>query len=179
MKLTQKYLREALHYSPSTGVFTWLVRPKGHFDTLKGWTISTGKTAGRVAGSANTARLQLTVKLDGQQYQLHRLAFLYMEGEMPLEGVDHIDHNRQNNKWSNLRNADQALNNKNASRRKDNKSGCVGVHWAGDKHVWVAQINVDKVRTYLGQFEDFFEAVCARKSAEIRYGYHPNHGRVK
>ena len=29
---------------------------------------------------------------------------------------------------------------------------------------------------YLGESADFFESVCRRKSAEIKYGYHANHG---
>ena len=26
------------------------------------------------------------------------------------------------------------------------------------------------------QFKDWFEAVCAKKSAEVKYNFHPNHG---
>jgi hypothetical protein len=28
----------------------------------------------------------------------------------------------------------------------------------------------------IGYFDDMFEAICVRKSAELRYNYHPNHG---
>ena len=44
---------------------------------------------------------------------------------------------------------------------------------------WRAKIATQKNRyTHLGVFSDFFEAVCCRKSAENKHGYHKNHGKT-
>jgi len=45
-----------------------------------------------------------------------------------------------------------------------------------DAKKWGARIETLDKRLNLGCFEDFFEAICVRKSAEIRYNYHENHG---
>lgn len=42
---------------------------------------------------------------------------------------------------------------------------------------WVAYIKLKGKEKHLGYFCHFFDAVCARKSAEDRYGFHTNHGR--
>uniref|UniRef100_A0AB39C382 HNH endonuclease n=1 Tax=Salmonella phage vB_SE126_1P TaxID=3236703 RepID=A0AB39C382_9VIRU len=41
---------------------------------------------------------------------------------------------------------------------------------------WVAKIKVDRRKIHLGQFDNFDEAVAARKDAEAAYGFHENHG---
>ncbi len=48
--------------------------------------------------------------------------------------------------------------------RKDNSSGCTGVR--KQKGKWIAQINFQKVKYYLGSFETKEEAIRVRKKAE-------------
>jgi len=43
---------------------------------------------------------------------------------------------------------------------------------------WRASISVANRQRYLGTFDYLAEAVEARKAAEVKYGFHPNHGRV-
>ena len=67
-------------------------------------------------------------------------------------------------------------NARNKRRSSRNKTGITGVCWKGRTGNWEAYISSRDGRRNLGSFHDFFEACCARKSAEIRNGYHPNHG---
>ena len=160
--LTQARLKEQLHYDPETGIFTWLVSS------------SPRVKIGDISGSLN-GEGYLINQVNGRMYVTHRLAFLYMTGDIP-EQVDHENHIRHDNRWANLRAATNKINQQNASIRKDNKSGFTGVNWHKSIEKWVAYINVDNVRIHLGCFSDVNDAIAARKSANIKYGFHPNHG---
>ena len=87
LSLTQ--LRELLHYDPETGVFTWAkARPRC-----------------RVGGRAGTlyTRGYRYIWFAGGRFLEHRLAWFYMTGEWPTGEIDHIDRDRSNNRFSNLR----------------------------------------------------------------------------
>ena len=84
--LTQKRLREVLHYEPTTGIFTWT---RGH-------------KKGQVAGTKHDDRGFLKVSIDSERHLLHRLAWLWVTGLTPPWSVGHIDGNHANNRWSNL-----------------------------------------------------------------------------
>lgn len=161
-------LKELVHYDPDTGVFLW------REDKTNG--IKAGDEAGGYTG-----RGYRTIRIDRELCFSHRLAFLYMTGELPTDGVDHINGVKDDNRWENLRHACQKVNNKNTKQRKDNKSGVTGVHWHKRDEVWTASIGVGTgghVR-HLGSFKDLDEAVATRQAAEKKFGYHTNHGRVE
>ena len=160
MELTQSYLKSVLHYCPDTGVFTRLA--------------GQGARCGSIAGSLKRGYYRMMIK--GRVYTLHRLAFLYMTGDWPKQGVDHINGNPLDNRWENLRDVSQSENMRNASRSKRNASGVVGVAWDKEARKWRASIYHGKT-IHLGRHDDFFEAGCARKSAEVAHGFHPNHGK--
>lgn len=52
---------------------------------------------------------------------------------------------------------------------KDNSSGIVGVYLEKQTSLWKAYIRVMHKQITLGRYANFFEACCARKSAEIKY----------
>lgn len=119
-------------------------------------------------------------KLFGKMFLAHRLIWLYMTGEHPVGEIDHIDGNRTNNSWINLRCVDAFENSRNQGERKDNTSGCRGVSYRKSgrgNNRWVARISHKGQRILLGYFADFNEAVKVRKQAEIDYGYHKNHAK--
>jgi hypothetical protein len=160
--IDQKRLKELLHYDPETGHFTWKV--------------SRGRANARgVAGYSDTNGYVL-IKIDGKNYSAHRLAFLYIEGAFPQCEVDHINHDRADNRWANLRPVTRDQNMRNIPRYKNNTSGITGVRWIVEMQKWRAQISVNGKYHHLGLFEDFNEAVERRKLAEKEHGFHPNHG---
>jgi len=117
------------------------------------------------------------VRVDGKQYQEHRLVWLYYYGEFPPEQIDHINGVKSDNRLENLRAVSNAENGKNQHRPRNNTSGIMGVCWHSREKCYHAGIQVRGKRTHLGNFDNFFDACCARKSAELIHNYHPNHGR--
>ena len=164
--ITQERLKELLHYDPLTGVFTRLVATSN--------SVKVGDVAGNI--SAGGYRV---IGVCGKQYLAHRLAWLYMKGDMPKDQVDHINGVRVDNSWANLRGATDLTNQKNTSISKNNKSGVVGVSWSKTNNKWRAIIWDNKKKIHLGYFKDIADAALERLEAENEYGYHKNHGRNK
>ena len=92
--------------------------------------------------------------------------------------MDHINGNPTDNRLVNLRAATQSTNMRNRRISKNNTSGFHGVYWDKVKNTWRVQIQVDGKHKYLGRHKELDDAVRARKQAEVKYGYHENHGRV-
>ena len=83
--------------------------------------------------------------------------------------VDHINHNKLDNRKENLRICTQKQNMRNQSIRKDNKSGYTGVYFVENKNKWVAQIRINGKTKHLGYYNEMKNAIKARKEAEIKY----------
>jgi len=163
--LTQEYLKSILSYDPDTGVFTNLVnrRPKAKAGEEAGCVTSNGYRIIKIAGVINCA---------------HRLVFLYMDGEFPPEQVDHINGNRSDNRRLNLRKVSNRENQRNKSAHPRNTSGFTGVFLHKSASKWVAAIKVDYKTIHLGFFTEKSDAIAARQAANIKYGFHPNHGKL-
>lgn len=114
----------------------------------------------------------------GEKYKLHRLVWLLNYKEWPNGQIDHINRNKSDNSIGNLRIVSNAENCKNQRKPKNNVSGQVGVSWASSCNKWMSNITVNRKRIYLGVFNELYCAVTARKKAEIKYKFHPNHGRL-
>ena len=83
--------------------------------------------------------------------------------------VDHINHNKLDNRISNLRICTSQQNNMNTSKRSDNSSGVTGVYWDKQNNKWIASIQVNGKQIHLGYFKTKEGAVEARRQAEIEY----------
>jgi hypothetical protein len=155
-------------YGPLTGCLYWAVAPKQRPDLL-----------GDLAGSLHTQSGYIKLKVAGKSFMAHRWIYEYMTGAVIPKGmfIDHINGNRSDNRWENLRMVDRTGNARNVARYSNNTSGITGVSWFKHCQRWCANIRVDKALINLGYFPDFFEACCARKAAELIHGFHINHGR--
>lgn len=161
--VTQKRLKELFNYDPITGDFTRLVRTARR--------VQIGDIAGHRRSDG-----YLIIIIDYRYYLAHRLAFLYMAGKFPTDQADHINHIRHDNRWVNLREATNTTNRRNQSMPCDNTSGVMGVSWYKRDRKWHARIQIKGKTKHLGYFTDIEGAVAARKEAEIKYGFHKNHG---
>lgn len=165
-KITQSELKEAIHYEPETGLFFW--RSNRANNKIK---------IGDIAGSI-TFKGYITISVKNTQYRAHHLAWFYIHGEWPIDRLDHINQIRCDNRILNLREVNNSENLKNKTRYKNNTTGISGVYWHSRDEVWQPKINLDGRQVHLGYFNDFFEACCARKSAEVKFEYHENHGKA-
>ena len=150
-KLTAERLRSLLIYDPATGIFTRRVSRQGFH-------------AGTQAGVIHKASGYVYIGVDRKRYRAHRLAWLYMTGEWPVE-IDHDNTIRSDNRWSNLREATRSQNNANAQRRADNTSGHKGVSWVARVNRWRAYITSHGRQCHLGYFRDYRGAIDARDAA--------------
>tara|TARA_B110000908_G_C10252163_1_gene452768 strand:+ start:1019 stop:1597 length:579 start_codon:yes stop_codon:yes gene_type:complete len=163
--ITQSRLKKVLEYDSESGVFIWKVSHKR---------IRAGKVAGNV--HKNTGYVQITI--DAIWHSAHRLAFLYMTGAFPEKYTDHINGVRHDNRWRNLRPVTSSENSRNKVMSKNNTSGITGVSWEKKAGKWRSLIYFDGQQQFLGYFDHLFEAAAARRSAELKHDYHPNHGRI-
>lgn len=84
------------------------------------------------------------------------------------KNYDHIDRNPLNNRRYNFRQANYADNARNRTIQKNNTSNIIGVNI--DKYgSWIARIQVDGERKYLGCFSNKDDAIKARLNAEVKY----------
>jgi len=167
-KPTQEWLKQILNYDPETGLFVWKVGKGPVKDRI-------GTVAGCVHEN-HSGKKYIRIHIDGKQYSAHRLAWLYMTGKYPEDQVDHEDGNGENNRFSNLCEATNASNAKNRRLRSDNPTGVAGVRFDKQRKRFVAFIKAEGKNKFIGRYKTLEEAAKARKEAQIKYGYHENHG---
>ena len=120
------------------------------------------------------------VSLNHKKVAVHRIAWDInnpLNKVQPYEQIDHLDHNRTNNRPLNLEKKSNADNHKNMSMQKNNKSGIAGVYFNAKEKLWYAQIFLNNSKTHLGCFKCLLDAAAARKSAEKQMDFHKNHGK--
>lgn len=115
-------------------------------------------------------------KVAGVLVLAHRAAWAVAHGAWPDAEIDHVNHNRRDNRLENLRAVSRRQNAMNASLRSDNTSGVVGVTWQPSRGKWAAQIGVKGRVVPLGRYAHLEDAVHARRTAEVAHGFHQNHG---
>lgn len=136
--ITQNRLRELAYYCPETGKFTHL-HSKGR------------KKAGMSAGSLRRDGY-VYVMFDGFRGMAHQFALLYVTGEWPTQEIDHMDGNKANNAFANLRQVSRRANTENKrTAKRTSTTGLLGVVRHRDK--FVAKIVHAGKRTHLGVFE--------------------------
>ena len=170
----------SLDYNPQTGVLVWRERPETMFRNRQAWLSANTRFAGKPITHINSTGY-IALRLNYRQVLAHRIIFLLDTGMNVPTGyeIDHMNGLRTDNRISNLRCVDRTANSQNSAIRCDNTSGVVGVHWQTKARKWNASIKVNGVHVHLGLFADIETATHARKVAEIKYGFHPNHGRAK
>lgn len=139
-------LKEALHYNPETGVFRWISKASHRVKM------------GEQAGWKNTRSGYRYLRLVNRVYAEHELAFLYMQGELPQGKVEHINGDRSDNRFANLRVTPVG------NLAKNNTSGYTGVSWFQPRRKWQAKVQVGGERKHLGYFDDKEEAINVIKA---------------
>lgn len=106
-------IKASVVYYPDSGEFYWVKRGVG--------------IRWKSAAGSLTPNGYLRIRVDCDTYLCHRLAWFYMTGKWPEHYIDHIDGNRSNNRWDNLRQATTSQNHQNKIKRKNTITGLKGV----------------------------------------------------
>ena len=83
--------------------------------------------------------------------------------------VDHIKHNKLDNRKSYLRSIDECKNVINKVPYKNNTSGYTGISFDNKTHKWRSAIKFENKSIHLGLFSNIEDAINARKEAEEKY----------
>jgi hypothetical protein len=150
--LTADQLKEVLHFDPDTGQFTWLKR------TAK--CVHVGDVAGAIDRKG-----YITIGFNRKIYKSHRLAWLYVTGEWPNGLIDHINGNKSDNRFCNLRVVNESGNSQNVRKpNRRNQSGFMGVIRFQNK--WRASITINRKTYCIGDFKTPEEAHAAYLDAK-------------
>lgn len=106
------------------------------------------------------------VSNDKKWRKLHRLILGVEDSNI---FIDHINHNGLDNRKDNLRICTNQQNICNCVIPKNNISGCKGVYWSKDKGKWTVQVTINNKTKYIGRFDNYDDAVNARKEAARKY----------
>lgn len=174
--VSPEILREFLTYDPDTGLLFWKFRDRKWFKDDRFWKTWNSRFTGKQAFTAFDANGYLHGRIFMKAYKAHRVAWCITFGSWPENQIDHIDGVRSNNCITNLRDVTASENRMNMKKPVTNTSGFVGVGFDPNTHRWTAQIQVSGKCKYLGNFRQKKDAMAARKAAEVKYGFHANHG---
>lgn len=173
---TKEILDELLLADFDTGKLYWKERDSKWFKTVRDCNAWNTRFSVKEAFTLLKTNGYLVSSIFNKSYMAHRIIYKMYHGVDP-EYIDHISGVRTDNRIENLRSVTVCENNQNQKIRIDNASGIQGVYWHKRDKNWQAQINTNKERKFLGSFENLEDAIFARKQAELKFGYHPNHGR--
>lgn len=172
-------LRQLLSYDPASGSLTWRSRPQ--------WMFGSGGSGGSEAqmrrwNSTFCGAKALNTDQDGYKrgrvlghyVGAHNVIWAMQTGHWPKAFVDHIDHDRANNKWVNLRSATKQQNMRNTSS-KGGTSQFLGVYKDKRSGLWRAQISYGGKTFKLGLFDLETDAAKAYDLAAVsEFGEYAN-----
>lgn len=154
--LTAERLREVLSYDPETGVFHHLRE-----DVIRRFR--------RLEAGSIDKDGYVIIGVDGAVYRAHRLAWLYVHGQWPAHEIDHINGIPDDNRITNLREADGPRHQQQNQKLRDtNKSGYPGVYWDTTNGRWRAMIRNGGKKLSLGSFTSRHDAGAAYMAAKAK-----------
>lgn len=161
-----EFLRECFDYSLVSGRLYWKERPLEHFKNAHGQHIFNSRYAGLLATGPRNGYLRVTVSWLGKPCRIyaHRLIWALVTGAWPPEVLDHVNLNKANNSWINLRASTQQENLRNCAVRRHNK---VGLKWVKQTPSgrFAARATLDNKSVHFGTFDYPHDAHAAAVAA--------------
>lgn len=160
---------DILDYDPRTGAFTWRPRPVSEFPDEKSGRVWNSRYSGKAAGTKNAAGY-VKIRLGPKSLYAHRLAFFMMTGRWPSL-IDHINGDRSDNRWENLREATPLQNQFNRKANSASTTGLKGVCFHKKNNTYQARIVIDGKIKSLGYFKSKEMAAAAyQREAKVLHG---------
>jgi len=157
-KVTPETLQKVLQYDPETGRLTWKPRLAKWFTSTEYRTAQgcannwNSRHAGKTAFTCVGAHGYFEGRVFGEPVLAHRVAYAVMTGQWPRYQIDHINGDRTDNRWSNLRPCTRTENNRNG--RSYGSSGFIGVHSTNCPGSYMARVHANGVTHYLASGRD-------------------------
>jgi hypothetical protein len=104
-------LRRLISYDPATGILTWKHREREFFTSDWQCNAWNARYAGAVCGKISQGYVR--IKIFGQSYAGHRIAWAIHFGVHPSLMIDHINGVRNDNRIANLRDVSSTVNARN------------------------------------------------------------------
>jgi hypothetical protein len=161
-------LRKLLRYEPDTGKLYWLPREEKYFKSYHSFTTWNKRYAHKEAFTQKDSSGYHQGAVLGTLHLTHRLIWAMQTGEWPSSAVDHIDRNRVNNRWANLRLATSGQNSANVKSRANSSSKYLGIYWHKVAKKWVVFVCKNYERTRIGYFDCEEEAAKAYDAAALK-----------
>lgn len=148
-KEAQDYAINNFKYDPLTGIVTRKITNRKY-------------KAGSVVGSINN-KGYLVSNFSGSPKLLHRVIWFLMTGEPLCNSlqIDHINNNKQDNRWENLRIATPHNNGCNRGKQTNNTSGFKGVYYNKRDGNWQCKLTSKGKVIHVGYFLNKEEAAIA------------------
>jgi hypothetical protein len=167
--ITAERARQLLQYNDHLGILIWKYRTPEMFEGRKRpadvlCKIWNKKFAGKIAGGDDCHKGYRTISVESIRYFEHRIIWLIVHGEWPKDQIDHRFGVKFNNKIEELREANESEQRQNQKIVASNSSGKTGVSWHKAASKWMAYINHENKRYYLG----LFQTVEAASDAYLR-----------
>lgn len=138
--MNQQLLKELLAYDQETGNFYWVVKRRG-------------ASKQNIAGTVTRIGYR-QIMINGKHYLAHRLAWLYVYGEMSDLSIDHINGIKSDNRIVNLRKATAIENQHNYTKpNKNNKANLLGAFYSETNKYWFSRICINGKKKWLGVFK--------------------------
>jgi hypothetical protein len=102
---------------------------------------------GDIAGTVNSHGYRI-IGIDNLDYRSGRLAWFYMLGKWPIFEIDHIDGNKLNDIWENLRDVTNTVNCQNSKKLRNKSSK----QWKREKILRIAANEIIKNSIYDAHF---------------------------
>jgi hypothetical protein len=148
------YLKECFTYDFITGDLIWKERPITHFSSNRVMNYANSQNKNKIAGVLTKVGYLRTRCGEFGKYMNHRIIWKLITGNEPDYIIDHIDCDKMNNRFNNLRECNTNENARNCLIRIDNSSGLKGVHFDNSKGKYISQIGYFGNRIQLGAFDD-------------------------
>lgn len=169
-------LTDLLDLDHHSGVLFWKNRPENWFASENAFLSWNSRYSGQAVGRINSGGYRV-FSLAHKLVKAHRFVFAIANGAWPEGHIDHVNGNPSDNRPQNLRDVSRQENQKNLRMPSHNTSGFVGVLWCRKSRKWRAQVFRDGRSQSLGFYAEKDDAVAARAAANLRMGFHPNHGK--